>query len=352
MLGLLSALTITLLFVASHATAAVHAKSRPHSAASSSKVRARKRAVATRSTSRHSNRPDVKKSSKKASAKKHSTSTSTTSTTTTTSSSTQTTQTTQSATSTTSTTAATTSLASATTTGASTTGSVLFNGSPITNWWLNQSATPTRVQLVPDPSGAADTVQQFTTYNTDVAPLTPTVNPRSQLVSPTSVLKPGNTYWESFEVYIPQSFQFLANGWVSLQTAVYGYPYAGTPPLSISLENGSFRFQRNAYGGYPWQIAWSTPVVKGQWYRFTWHFLFSSTGWAELYVNNVQQKLKVGASLVSRLPISLLDPTDYKGPWISDEQLYYQLGMFPSTTAYFKNYMVATTQTAAGTSLG
>lgn len=229
----------------------------------------------------------------------------------------------------------------------SVTGSVLFDGTAITSWWLNQSAAASRVQTVPDPDGAANTAQQFTTYNTDVYPLTPTSNPRSQLDTPMTVLKPGNTYWESFEVYIPQNFTFLENGWVSLETAVYGYPYAGTPPAAISLESGDFRFQRNSHGPDPWQVAWSTPAVKGQWYRFTWHFLFSATGWVELYVNDVQQSLLQGTTLYKQLPINLLDASDYKGPWLSDEQIYYQLGMFPSATAYFKNYKIGTTQLAA-----
>ena len=119
------------------------------------------------------------------------------------------------------------------------------------------------------------------------------------------------------------------------------------PPASISLESGTFRFQRNAYGGNRWQIAWSTPVVKRQWYRFTWHFLFSATGWIQLYMNDVQQKLKLGTTSVSQMPIALLDPTDSKGPWMADEQLYYQLGMYQSTSAYFKSFKIATTQPAA-----
>ena len=193
--------------------------------------------------------------------------------------------------------------------------------------------------------------QQFTTYNSDVYPLTPTANPRSQLVTPL-MFQPGQTYWESFEIYIPSNFVFTKTGWLSLESSVYGYPYAGSPPAAISLENGAFRFQRNAYGPNPWQIAWSTPVVKGQWYRFTWHFLFSSTGWIQLYVNNVLQNLKSGTTSVTTLPINLMDQTDYKGPWMSQEQVYYQLNTWPSTSLYFKNYAVGTTQTAAGMSLG
>lgn len=227
------------------------------------------------------------------------------------------------------------------------TGTVLFDGTQISSWPENQSASPSRTQMVPDPDGQGGQAQQFTTLNSDVAPLTPTVNPRSQLVTP-YVFKPGNTYWESFEIYVPQSFVFKTNGWTSLESAVYGGPYNGTSPATISTENGDFRFQRNGYAPNKWQIAWQTPITKGQWYRFTWHFDFASNGWVSLYVNDVEQPLNnptTGTTL--QLPVNFLDASENKGPWMSQEQLYYQLGLYPSTSLYFKNYKLATTQAAA-----
>ena len=96
--------------------------------------------------------------------------------------------------------------------------------------------------------------------------------------------------------------------------------------------------------GNPWQIAWTTPVVKGQWYRFTWHFDLSASGWVELYVNDVQEPLLDGKTQVMRLPIAMLDASDSQGPWYSQEQVYYQHGAYPSATLDFKNYAVATTR--------
>ncbi len=225
-------------------------------------------------------------------------------------------------------------------------GTVLFDGSAISSWWLNQSASPTRVQSVADPTGGAGTAQQFTTYNSDVAPLTPTNNPRSQLCTP-QLFKAGQQYWESFEVYVPKSFNPAKTGWLYLESAVYGKPFNGTPPVTLSLENGAFRFQRTSIGGNPFQIAWTTPVVKGQWYRFTWHFDLSASGWVELYVNDVQEPLLDGKTQVMRLPIAMLDATDSQGPWYSQEQVYYQHGAYSSATIDFKNYAVGTTQAAA-----
>ena len=151
--------------------------------------------------------------------------------------------------------------------------------------------------------------QQFTTYNTDVAPLTPTVNPRSQLDTP-ELFQSGQQYWESFEVYVPQTLTLPTKGWISLESAVYGAPFGGTPPATISINDGAFRFQRNGVGTNPFQVAWTAPVVKGQWYRFTWHFDMAANGWIELYVNDVQQQLKSGSSSVLQLPIAMIDKSD------------------------------------------
>ncbi len=142
---------------------------------------------------------------------------------------------------------------------------------------MNQSAPPTRVQLVPDPAGAGDIVQQFTTYNTDVAPLTPTVNPRSQLDTPETCSSLAAVLAELRGLHPPEPHARARAGSVSLETAVFGTPSAERRRANISIENGDFRFQRNGVAPTPCQIAWTTPVVKGQWYRFTWHFLFAAT---------------------------------------------------------------------------
>ena len=86
-------------------------------------------------------------------------------------------------------------------------------------------------------------------------------------------------------MYLPPSFPLVSHGWLSLQTVAYGAPWAGTPPAGISIIDGYFRYQRNLYATKPWQIAWTAPAVRRQWYRFTWHFLFAKNGWIELYVN-------------------------------------------------------------------
>ena len=347
-LAFLSVLTLSLLFAVNHATAAVHAKSTPHKAAS---LKAKSKAKSKAKTS-------IKKSKKKKPTKKVEppstttptsttpTSTTPTSTTPTSTTPTSTTPTSTTPTSTTPTTTTPTTPSPTSNPGSASLGTIFFSGNAISSWWMNQSAVPTRVQLVPDPAGVPGMAQQFTTYNTDVAPLTPTVNPRSQLDTP-ELFQSGQQYWESFEVYVPQTLTLPTKGWISLESAVYGAPFGGTPPATISINDGAFRFQRNGVGTNPFQVAWTAPVVKGQWYRFTWHFDMAANGWIELYVNDVQQQLKSGSSSVLQLPIAMIDKSDATGPWYSQEQLYYQLGILPSASVYFKNYQVGATQAGA-----
>ena len=202
---------------------------------------------------------------------------------------------------------------------------------------------------VPDPTGTSAPTLQFTTYNSDVAPLTPTANPRAQLLTP-AVIKKGQTLWESFEVYVPSSFPSIqpGEGWISLETAVYGAPFAGSPAAEIGIDGGDFRFQRDVYAPTPYSIAWSSPLVKDRWVRFTWHFLVARNGWVELYVDGTQVLLNNGSTRVRRLHMPLIDPTDATGPWFSDLQLYYMHNEFPSLTVLFKGFRIATTRSLAG----
>jgi hypothetical protein len=230
-------------------------------------------------------------------------------------------------------------------------GSLLFNGSLLSTWSLNQSATSNRVASVVDPAGTSLPTLSFTTYNDDIAPLTPTLNPRSQLVSPDGVLTPGDTYWESFDLYLPASFPTTqpADGWITLQTPVYGSPYSEPPPAEIYIAHGQIRFGTTSDAS-PYSLPWYEPIVEQTWIDFTWHFLVSSsesTGWIELYVNGVQVPLNDGNGTVSRLPIALIDPGDAAGPWFSQLQLYYAHNEFPSLNVLYSEFHIATTESMA-----
>jgi hypothetical protein len=236
-----------------------------------------------------------------------------------------------------------------------------FDGSALSAWMLNQSACVSRTQVIRAPgvssvartaalsSGASANASalHFTADDDDVAPLTPTANPRAQLVSPLLIHR-NHDYWESFEVYLPPSFPRTqpTDGWISLQTVMYGRPFNGTPPASLSVEDGQFRYELNGYGPHPWALAWSKPEVRGRWVRFTWHFRASQQGWVELWVDGRRQALSNGARRWRRMPVAMIDPTDDLGQWYTDLQLYYKHGEFPSLSVDFRDFRLGASRDA------
>jgi hypothetical protein len=227
-------------------------------------------------------------------------------------------------------------------------GRVLFSGARPSSWPLNQSAAASRVQEVPDPAGGAGDALRFEAFNKDVFPLTPTHNPRAQLITPLTV-RPGGQFWESFEVYVPESFPVAATyrGWLALGSPAYGAPWAGSPSTNLLITGGDFRFQRNGYGAHPWQITWQTPLILGRWTRFTWHIGFSKDGFVQLFMNGAPQALADGNTSSTTLHMPVIDPTDSKGPWISQLSAYYKKDEFPDVTLYFRDFKIATTHALA-----
>jgi hypothetical protein len=247
----------------------------------------------------------------------------------------------------TTTTATSTKTATSSTTTSST-GTVLFDGTYKKSWGLDQSATQSRVQNVADPTGITGNVLKFTTSQSDVYPLTPTANPRSQLVTPDTILKANQAFWESYEVYLPATFPVAGTytGWLGLGSPFYGAPFNGTPSTGMAIDSGDFRWQANAYAAKPWQVLWQTPVTLAKWIRFTWFIKPSASGFAELYVNDQPVSVTYAGVKQNGAALPVIDPTDNVGPWASQLQVYYQANMLSSATVYFKNFKIATTQQA------
>lgn len=224
---------------------------------------------------------------------------------------------------------------------------LLFNGANKTGW-QDQSATSTRVHRVWNPDNGPGTALKFTAYNADVFPLTPTVNPRAQLVTPLPV-RPGGSFWESYEVFLPNNFPLAQtrNSWIALGSPAFGPPWTGTPSVALSIVNGDFRFQRDGYASQPWQIAWQTPVVLGQWIRFTWHVRLSQNGSVQLWMNNQPVELANGSTTSTTLNMPVLDAGNAKGPWFSQLSVYFKHNSFHQVTVYFRSFRIATTEALA-----
>jgi hypothetical protein len=169
------------------------------------------------------------------------------------------------------------------------------------------------------------------------------------LITPTGIVRQGTPFWESYEFYLPLNFPVAETygGWVALGSPFYGAPSAGTPPTEISLNNGEIRFMRDGHAPAPYQIAWEEPIVLGQWIRITWHIMPSANGWVQLYINGVPVSLYNGSTSSTTLDMPLVDPTNDVGPWYSQLSVYYKLNEFSALTIDFKDFKIATTQTAA-----
>ena len=179
-------------------------------------------------------------------------------------------------------------------------------------------------------------------------PLTPTTNPRAQLVTPLPV-RPGGQFWESYEVYVPTNFPVAATrkSWIALGSPAFGPPWTGTPSVALSIDDGNFRFQRDGYASDPWQIAWQTPLVLGEWVRFTWHVLLSQSGYVQLWMNNQPVELADGATSSTTLNMPVIDQGDARGPWFSQLSVYFKHNSFRQVTIYFRDFRIATTEALA-----
>jgi hypothetical protein len=139
---------------------------------------------------------------------------------------------------------------------------------------------------------------RFHVLDSDVSPCTPTSNPRAQLLSD-RMLRRGGEYWETFDVLFPQSFPDVPKSRWMLFQEDFGEPWRGSPPLGFGVYDlkgaDSLQLRRDARFGY--DVLWSQPLVRGQWYRFGVHKRIApdSSGFVELWVNGVRQTFSDGS---------------------------------------------------------
>jgi fibronectin type 3 domain-containing protein len=176
------------------------------------------------------------------------------------------------------------STANVTTPAATTTNQdLLFDGTKISDY-ENQSA-PGAITEVPDPVGGSQTVFKMVVNNTDVAPITPTDNPRAQLVGP-NILTNGEDFWWSSKVLLPSDFpsSVPTGGWFNLLEGAYGPPFDGSPPWEFEISGSQFAWQRNSTYGY--DVPYLGPqIVKNQWVSVMVHEKLATNGFIEMWVN-------------------------------------------------------------------
>jgi hypothetical protein len=229
------------------------------------------------------------------------------------------------------------------------TSALLFRGARVSDFKLNQSA-PGAVTEVADPSGSGRQVLKMTVENSDVAPVTPTSDPRAQLLSP-SIIDPGEEFWWSGSFYLPGDFPSSVPGWLTVMEGPYGAPFDGTPPWHIEVSGSGLRWSRN--DTYDWDVPWQMPLVKDSWVDVTVHERFADDGWVEMWVDGHQVNFFAPGSYnpnheptTTRLQMATRDHSNDQGPNFTVIQSYRQANMFDSVSLFQGSMSIGTTKAA------
>jgi hypothetical protein len=218
---------------------------------------------------------------------------------------------------------------------------VFFYGDKISDFAMNQSA-PGAVSDVSDPAGSGESVMQMTVDNSDVAPVTPTSDPRAQLLSP-SIIDNGDEFWWSGKFFLPADFPTSVPGWLTVMEGPYGAPFDGTPPWHIEVNGSKIQWARN--DTYDYDIPWQMPLVRNQWVDVVIHERFAADGWVEMWVDGQQITFfdegtynPNHESPTTRLSMATRDHSNDEGPNFTVIQSYRKANMF-STVSLFQGPM-------------
>lgn len=228
---------------------------------------------------------------------------------------------------------------------------VLFRGDQLRDFWLNQSA-PNAITEVSDPAGSGSKVFKMVVSDSDVYPITPTENPRAQLMSPPEI-ENGDEIWWSSSFYLPASFPSSVPGWLNLLEGPYGGPFNGSPPWQIQVVGNSIQWTRNKT--YAWDVPWKMPLVKEKWVDVLVHERFGSSGLVEMWINGQPITFfsggtynPLGAASATRLNMATMDSSNNGGPNSIILQSYRKVGMFPSVTVFEGPLTIGKTRAAVG----
>jgi hypothetical protein len=226
---------------------------------------------------------------------------------------------------------------------------LLFYGDQIGDFAMNQSA-PGAVNEVSDPAGSGQSVMEMTVDNSDVAPVTPTSDPRAQLLSP-SIIDDGDEFWWSGRFFLPADFPSSVPGWLTVMEGPYGAPFDGTPPWHIEVNGDTVQWTRN--DTYDYDIPWQMPLVRNRWVSVVVHERFANDGWVEMWVDGQQITFFEPGNYnpsnepsSTRLAMATRDHSNDGGPNFTVIQSYRKANMF-SSVSLFQGPMAIGTSKAA-----
>ena len=174
--------------------------------------------------------------------------------------------------------------------------------------------------------------------DSDVYPVTPTDNPRAQLVSP-ALLEPGDEVWWSAGFFLPADFPGEVPGWLNVVQGPFGPPFAGSPPWQIQVVGSQLRWTRNSTYGF--DVPWQMPLVRNQWVDVLVHERFAADGFVEMWIDGRRVTFFNGVTYnpghlgaTTHLSMQTLDRSNSEGPNSLYLQSYREAGMFSSVTVY------------------
>jgi hypothetical protein len=225
---------------------------------------------------------------------------------------------------------------------------LLFYGDNVSDFALNQSA-PDAVSEVADPAGSGQSVMKMTVDNSDVAPVTPTSDPRAQLLSP-SIIDNGDEFWWSGRFFLPSDFPTSVPGWLTVMEGPYGEPFDGTPPWHIEVNGSHIQWSRN--DSYRYDVPWQMPLVRSQWIDVVVHERFAADGWVEMWVDGQQITFFDSGTYnpghvapTTRLAMATRDHSNDEGPNFTVIQSYRKAGMFSSVSLFQGPMAIGRTRT-------
>lgn len=188
-------------------------------------------------------------------------------------------------------------------------------------------AAPGAISVVPDPLDGDEPVFRITVDEDDVYPLTPTENPRAQILT-RPVIEPGDEFWLWTKFMLPEDLPPVP-GWMSL-ISIYGPPFDGSSPWQIGIRADELLWQRNIT--YEYDIPWRTPLMKGRWVEVLMHQHLASDGWVEMWIDGREVTFADGSQ---RIAMATLDSSNEEGPNHAKIMQYREADMFDSATVYF-----------------
>jgi Polysaccharide lyase len=178
----------------------------------------------------------------------------------------------------------------------------------------------------------------MTVADRDVYPVTPTRDPRAELLSPTTI-QPGDEFWWSAKFLLPRSFPASVPDWLTVLEGPYGRPYYGTPPWHIEITRSRIQWSRNRT--YDWDVPWQMPLVPERWIEVLVHGCLATHGFVEMWVNGRPVTFFAGGAYnpgrhrpTTRLRMQTLDVSNDRGPNYVSVLSYRKRGMFPSVTVF------------------